>query len=55
MNERGARGDEPVDRLDGLAQPVDSGGNRGDRDIRARGSQTPEGMLPASPKKERSQ
>ena len=46
MHQHGTGRDQPVDRLDRIANPAEAGGERGDGDVGARGSQAPEGMLP---------
>jgi hypothetical protein len=49
VDQRRPRRDQPVDRLDRLADPVEAVNQRGYGDVGARGSQTPEGMLRRSP------
>jgi len=50
MDEDGARGGQPVARLHRSADPVQAGGDGGDGYVGSRGTQAPEGMLPASPR-----
>ena len=45
MDQGRARGGQPVDRLHGLADPVEAAGDRGHGDVGSRGTQAPEGML----------
>jgi pyrroloquinoline-quinone synthase len=45
VDEGRARGDQPVDRVDRLAEPIQTGWDRGNGDVGSRGTQTPEGML----------
>jgi hypothetical protein len=47
MHEYGVCGHQAVDRLHGLADPLESGRDGGYRDIGAWGSQAAEGMLRA--------
>ena len=49
VDQGGAGRDQPIDRLDRLTNPVEARRKRGDGDVGARGSQTPEGMLRAVP------
>jgi hypothetical protein len=54
VDQGGPGRDQSIDRLDRLTNPVEARRKRGNGDVGARGSQTPEGMLRRSPKKERS-
>jgi hypothetical protein len=49
VDEHRPGGDEPVDRADRLADPFGALRQGRDGDVGARGTQTPEGMLPAYP------
>jgi len=52
VDEDRLRGGEPVDGLHALTDPVEAGRDGGNGDVGSRGTQAPEGMLPASPMSE---